>query len=319
MREGLAPPDEVAAAWSRTVAASAAAAATASSVGAAASAAAGVLGFLVAPYLVAPIAFAVFLPQWRNLFLPTKRPLVRVENAMGASASDETLARAIVIASSLLGGDFSDYDAPLFHGLFGSKRELETVMRSEGGNVDLVIVDQGTARAAFTHFSGGQFSTGVHLPHPKDPRVLIPARSYDGDLLREVQAEWVEAFESLGAKRIVIGDATRVTGKLTASKADVGGEMRAAYGASHVDESTYGIGTFDPERATRNRRWLRDYPEVWSIVNARISGNQVSWRRSIKVNASFGISVDALKLWSAGLEGGYERMYDFFVEFHAKK
>lgn len=163
----------------------------------------------------------------------------------------------------------------------------------------------------------------MHLPHPKDPTVLIPARNYAEDLLRDVRSEWIRTFEALGAKRIVIGDSTALKGKLGGSKnvagvGNVGVEMQATYGTSAVDDSAYVDGTFDPERAMENRRWIRDFPDILNIVEGRVRGTQSSWRRTVAVNASFGVSIDALAVFKGTGGFEYERTYDFFVEFHPK-
>lgn len=309
MREGIAPTEEVAKAWQ--------AAGQAGAVAAGGALVAGIWGAVFLGPLV--VTLAAFIPAYQlaHRLLSKPPPLVRVEGGLGSGEATEP--KAIVMASRLLGGAYSDYDSPLFHGLFRSGTELRKVMEAEGGNVDLVIVDQATANATFKHSSGGLFSTGIYLPHPKDPSVLLAARNYEKDLVTELRSEWVQTFEALGAKEIVIGEVTKSKAKASGSKDGVAAEMRAAYGTESVDASTYLPGTWDPTRAVHGRRLLRDSPLIWSIVEGRIHGNQLTWRRTIQVDASFGVDVGVLKLWSVGLKIDYEQKFDFFVEFHPKK
>jgi hypothetical protein len=276
-----------------------------------------------------PISYGVYL-VYEYLTKDGPGRIYRVEQAALPSSNESTAllpSRVIFLPSSALLQTYSDYGDPVFHGLFDSAKLLRTLMSAEGGHSELLIVDQAMANATYRHAGGGRFSTGLHLPHPKDPAVLVPVRDFSEYMGVELRAEWVRIFEALGAKRIVIADSTKVSGKANAKVANptgnVAAEMRATYGSSNVEESTYESGTFDPKRAATDRRWLGDHPEIVSIIEGRIGGRQSSWRRTIKVDCTFGASAEFLSLatatkGSASFEVEYHRTYDFFVEFFPK-
>lgn len=283
--------------------------------------AAAIVGAATVSSYVVPMSALAAIARY---MLSPDRKIVRVKELDNKQPVVGSVARGgIVIPSKSLDGQYGDFDSPILHGLFSGRNEFKTVMEAEGGNVDLTLLDQHVANDVYRHYLGAPFSTGLHLPHPKDPAVLIPVRDYASGLLREVHGEWVQTFEALGAKAIVIGDSTSFKASAKGSKnvagvGTVGAEMRGSYGNENIEESTYASGTFDPARAMANRRWIRDYPEITSIVDGRIHGNQTSWRRAIRVNAEFGVSSKVLGVFSAQLAGGYQRSYDFYVEFHPK-
>jgi hypothetical protein len=113
----------------------------------------------------------VFMPAlpWpallRRLF--ERQPDENLERIENPEPIDPALAlpaakRSIVISAPLLDGKFNDFDAPVFHGLFESSRQLATLASAEGGHVDFEIVDQATANRHYTRVGGAAFSTGLH-------------------------------------------------------------------------------------------------------------------------------------------------------------
>ena len=264
-----------------------------------------------------------FERKYRHL---TRAPIERLDGLPGGSVGSNggILSEGIVVPAAMIVGYSSDYNNPIFYGLFPSRGDLETMMRAEGGNVDLFIVSQATASKYFQHHGGPatRFSPGLHFPHPKDPDVLVPAQEYSKRLFEELRQEWVRTFEALGAKRIVIADTTEQTwhSKLRAKPqgVDVAADLRIVYGEECVDESTYVDGTFDQERALRDRRWLGDHPEILSIVEGRVHGTQATWRRSVRVDTSFGVDVAVLNVVKASVKREVRRELVFYVEFFPK-
>lgn len=268
--------------------------------------------------------FAMRVLEW--VLKDKKSKIKRLEEALLPEISSCHLPHpAIYIPSSGLLKKYSDYNDAIFHGLFKDKSLLQNVMESEGGNSELVILDQDLANKTFKHAGAGRFSLGLYCPHPKDVEVLLPIESYSDYLKNELHAEWVSLFESLGAKTIIIADATEVKGEVKTTAVGAAGaiaaEMKAAYGHSNVEESHFSTGVFDPVRAKTARRWLGDHPAVLSIMEGRIQGNQLSWRKSIKVDVSFSASVNLICAAGKGdgeFKATLHRNYDFYVEFYPK-
>jgi|GEM_PF-3644130 len=308
--------DAAAEAWARQ-AASAGSAGVLSTLAAAASP----LLTLGIPALAVVILAARAYRMWTS---PT--PIERLKDPLPDPDSQIDLAQALTIPQAFLGNDLRGVKDPHLYGLFQSNRQLRALMTAEGGHVDLYVLSQKTAREHFTHVGGegAHFSVGLHIPHPKDPRVLVPLATAAKDLLADLHCEWVRSFEALGAKQLVIVDKTQWSGKANAAgvhpaAGDVAAELRGRYGSESVVEHAYGGGTFDPDRATRGLRWLGDYPEIRNIIDGRVSGNQTSWRRTQSVDASFGLDVRALgKAFGLGLEGNYSRSFEFAVQFHPR-
>jgi hypothetical protein len=283
----------------------------------------------VAGTVLFPFGLGIPALLWELVFNKKVPPIQRVETALLTEKSSPQLPNpAIYLPASGLLRKFSDYSDSIFHGLFQKKKDLRTIMEAEGGNSELLILDQKTANETFTHAGGGAFSIGtLYIPHPKDVSVLVPVESYSKHLKTELQSEWVSILAALGAKHIVIADATETT---VVTKCDVKGvagsvaqEMRAFYGGSNVEESSFANGTFNPTKALENRRWLGDHPELLSIIEARINGNQLSWRKTVNMNVSFGASIEVLSVihaskGKAGVKTTFARVYDFYVEFHPR-
>lgn len=252
-------------------------------------------------------------------------PLKRVGDVPRLPLNSPDLARELLIVpGAFLGGDFGGHKDPYLYGLFGRATTMRSVFSAEGGNVDLWIISQTAASKHFSHYGGNEarFSPGLHLPHPKDPKVLVPISDYSTRLYQEVRQEWIRVFEALGAKRIVVADTT--DGKLgfgfrgKPQGVDIAADLRATYGESCVDESRYAAGTFDATRARTGRRWLGEHPEIATIVEGRIDGRQESWRRTLTVDASFGIDVSVLTAVGASMSASLRRTIDFYVEFFPK-
>lgn len=148
MREGVAKPEDVAAASQRWVTASSAVGTGLGAVGVAG--ALGVANAALAAVMFAPVALPLGVALaaahivYRSYggWFSKVAPLIRVPNVLESAGATDLSEKAILVSSALLGGQYNDYDAPLFHGLFSDTKALRTVMQAEGGNVDLVVIDQ---------------------------------------------------------------------------------------------------------------------------------------------------------------------------------
>jgi len=266
-----------------------------------------------------PLQFGRWL--YRRAFAPPA-PIERLGDSPPSVTADGPIGQALVIPAAFLQNDFRDYDDPHLYGLPGSSQRWKALMTAEASHVDLWIVSQATAEQSYRHFGGerARFSRGLHVPHPKDPTVLVPLEGIAQALLAEVRHEWVRAFEALGARRIVIADSTNAKGggggRAPVQGVDVAAELRIKYGSSNVDEHTYGPGTFDPGRATAGARWLGDHPAIRNVVDGRVHGSQTAWRREQTVDAAFGLDVKALGAFGLGISGDYQRRFEICVEFY---
>ena len=282
------------------------------------------VALLASPALVAaPLAYLAYLAYRRY----SRRPFVRHEPRLmlGAGEASPCLpARSMVFPAAGFLGDFGDFDQSMFYGLFRTEADLQKAMKAEGGNNDLLIVGQEEAQRAFAHATDARMSPGLYIPHPKDPRRLIPLNGYAQHLLEEVLAEWVRTFEALGAKRVVIADTVEHAANAKVNAAANGipttVELQAAYGVANIQESTFDAGILDESRAVSGC-WYGDYAQIRTIVEGRTRGRQLSWRKTVQVDASFGVNVGVLKQFDAlGGSGAYKyrRTYDILVEFHPR-
>jgi hypothetical protein len=265
---------------------------------------------------------------WKRHFA-TPEPLVVLADARLPERSNPLIAsRAAVFPRGALAGSYLDYNEEIFHGMFKSSDDLKAVMEAFGGNGELHIVDQVTANEAFVHAGGGRFSTGLHVPHPKDPLTLVPIVDYQKAMQDEARAELYEIFAALGAKRIIVADTdtAKLKGKVKVLNpgGTVKGQMEARYGFEHVTEHTYYEGTFDPDLALRKRRWLGDDKAVKAVVENRVHGAQATFREFVTVNLAVEGAVDVIALAAPSrteVKGAasFVQTWEYFVEFFPKR
>lgn len=290
--------------------------------------------FTISSYLLAQGIGAVALPPliaaakgaFNRQKLESHAALPAFADAQEAPPGRLPPGGAIVVPSALLFGRYPSKKDPVLYGLFKGRRQLVKVFSAEGGNVDLWILDAKTASERFSHHggAGGQFSTGLYLPHPKDSRTLIPANQYSTILQEEVMEEWIRMFEALGAKSVFVCDSTKLNLTMKGKKAATGSipeitaEMKLQAGRQRFREAVFAPGTFDPERALAGKKWAMDFPKIMTVYEGRSQGALQTFSETVKMNCDFGIDIGVLKQMGAGLEGGFEREYSLLLEFHQK-
>ena len=294
----------------------------------AAGAAAGAL-FALPAVFAAPAAVLLAGKYLWDRHFSTREPLVRLKDALLPDQSSPLMAsRAAIFPPGALADSYGDHDEKIFHGMFKSSDDLKAVMEAYGGNGELHIVDQVTANESFIHAGGGRFSTGLHVPHPKDPFTLVPIANYRKAMQEEARAELYEIFSALGAKQIIVADTTmaKLEGKVKNVNpgGTVKGQMEARYGFEHVIEHTYYDGTFDADLARKGRRWLGDDKTVKAVVESRVNGTQATFREFVRVDLAVEGAVDVIALSVPSrtkVKGAayFEQKWEFFVEFFPKQ
>lgn len=256
------------------------------------------------------------------------RKLFRADNKKNSSnkivfqKAIKTENKAIIIPNAGLENDYSlddEFSYGLLDELTFKDKSFEILMKSKGGST-LHILERDDLPEGLCHFSGelGRFSEGIYIAHPKDDSLLIPLNNSNSLIQSLILEETIRAYEALGAKSIKIHD-------LTSTKGGVGGkkgmfEAKAKVGYQHeiLREKTFGKGTFDPERAKKDKLLIYDIPAIRSTIEARIDGNQITEKFTEDVNLSIGLDVNVLELFKANSNFSYQRKWSFDVEFYDK-
>lgn len=209
----------------------------------------------------------------------------------------------------------------IFHGLFeefGSKKILENILQSRGGS-RLTMIERKDAEI-YTHFGSkdGIFSFGLYCKHPKDETILIPLKN-SGELIKNmILEEALRAYEALGAKKIIIEE-------IIENKSDVGGKkskiaVQANFSQKKeiLREKKFGKGTFDPERAMKESKFIHDFPNIMTTIKGRINGNLILEKFVETVNLDGGLDVNVLNLFAANSNFNYSRKWQIEIEFYDK-
>lgn len=211
-------------------------------------------------------------------------------------------------------------DQGLLYGLFdknrSSKRALKTLLNSKGGS-DLIIMDKETAKQ-FKHLSNGHFSSGLHILHPKNNKILIPLVNSTKLVEALILEETVRAYEALGAKEIIIVDTTDSNLKGGFSKKDLGGELELGKKDVYLRKIRFGKGVFDPERAIQNKYFIQDIPRIMTTIESRKHGNQLEESFSERISLNLNLDLDVLRLFNAKAKMSSFRQWYFKVEFYDK-
>jgi len=215
-----------------------------------------------------------------------------------------------------------DKQSDLFYGLFDNfphkEKALETILKSKGGSILIIIERNALPRSM--HFGGisGRFNYGLYCIHPKDDNLLIPLENSSELIKTLILEETIRAYEALGAKRILIEDSTTLNTGLTATQKDVSTNINVGYEKQVLREKQFGKGIFDPDRAIKDCLFLHDFPNIMTTIKGRINGNQTIERFSENVNLSVGMDVGVLNLFAVNTNFQFNRKWNFEVEFYDK-
>lgn len=231
--------------------------------------------------------------------------------------------KRIIIPDAGLENDYKlddEFSYGLFDELSSKDKSFEILMKSKGGST-LHILERDDLPKGLYHFSGelGRFSEGIYIPHPKDDSLLIPINNSNSLIQSLILEETIRAYEALGAKSIKIHDLTSSKGGAGGKKGFFEAKAKVEYQHEILREKTFGRGTFDPERAKKDKLLIHDIPAIRSTIEARIDGNQLTEKFTEDVNLSVGLDVNVLELFKANSNFNYQRKWSFDVEFYDKK
>lgn len=232
--------------------------------------------------------------------------------------------RTIIIPHNTLNDSYDiTKSLDVFYGLFDSfankNKAFEKFMKSKGGS-KLIILERSSLPQNIKHFGGeyGTFNTGLYCTHPKDENQLIPLENSNELIKTLILEETLSAYEALGAKRIIIEERTELRGKAGGSAKGTTVDVNGNYSKEIVREKTFAKGTFDPERALKNKYFIHDFPNIKSILTGRIEGKQTMEKFSETILLSAGLDIDVLSLYKGNANFQYNRKWYFEVEFFDK-
>lgn len=147
---------------------------------------------------------------------------------------------------------------------------------------------------------------------------MIPLNNANEVIKSFILEEIIQSFEALGAKKILIEDHTDIALNSKANKSGV--KADASYGSKNqvLRRKEFGKGIFDPDRALEGKLFIYDFPNIKSIIEARIHGNQLVEEFSENINLNAGLDMRVLDIFQANVGFNYNRKWRFLVEFYDK-
>ena len=228
--------------------------------------------------------------------------------------------KKIIIPNIALAGDYSLTDAEVLFGLFKNTNQFEKVMKQDGGNSNLIIVERDNLPKTIKHYGGkeGIFDYGLYCEHPKNKNILLPLANISEKVKTAILEETVRIYQGLGAKEILIEDITNVdiTNNLNVKNVNVNTD--ATMKKEILRLKKYGQGFFNPEQALNNIFFARDYDAINSVIDGRINGNQLLEEFTETININVGLDIDVLTVFNNKTDFKYERKWHFKVEFYDK-
>jgi len=244
-----------------------------------------------------------------------KSPIIHL-----ASIDTKDNIKYMIISNETLVGNYNIDNEDNLFGLFKSSIQFESIMKSQI-NSNLIILERDNLPKNIKHYGGekGIFSYGIYCEHPKNNNILIPINNYNDLIKIIILEESLRVFEALGAKKIYIEDVTDIgfNNKTSAPKANIG--IDATYKKEILRKKEFGNGFYNPERAFNEIYFIHDYPNIMTVVNSRINGNQTKEEFTENVNINIGLDIDVIKIFKNELKFNYDRKWHFLVEFYDKK
>lgn len=210
----------------------------------------------------------------------------------------------------------------LLDGFNNSEKAFETILNSKGGS-ELVIYEKSSISSE-RHYGGkyGKFNSGLYCEHPKDSKRLIPLENSNELIKTFILEEIIQCFEALGAKRIIIEDKTDIEVGLGV-KSPINGDhfeskMESNYNNRILRNKEFGKGTFDTERCFSNLLFIPDFPNIMTVINSRVYGNQTVEEFTESINLGANLDVNVLSLYKSQIGFKYNRTWYFRVDFYDK-
>jgi len=199
---------------------------------------------------------------------------------------------------------------------------FETIMKSKGGSEFIILEKEDVPTER--HYGGiyGKFSTGIYFEHPKNNNILLPLEN-STNLIRDIiLEETLRAFEALGAKQIIIEDHTEVGVQVGVGATVKGIGVNAGTNSNTqvtiLKRKEFGKGVFDPQRCMNNLLFVPDFPNIMTVINSRIYGNQIKEEFTETINLSAGLDIGVINLFQANFGINTTRRWHFSVEFYDK-
>jgi len=244
-----------------------------------------------------------------------KSPIIKLsENA-------ENKNKVIWIPNKSLANNYNIENEEFLYGLFKTEEQFEKLMKAQGGNSNLFIIERDSLPSNIVHYGGsnGIYSYGLYCEHPKSKNILLPMDNYKDIVKTRVLEETIRLYASLGASEILIEDVTEYDIKNNTSvykKTNI--SANANYKREVLRHKEYGTGTFDPEHAFDEIYFIPDYDSIMSVAKARLKGNQLKEEFTENIHLNMGIDVDILNLFDNKLNFKYDRSWHFKVLFYDK-
>jgi hypothetical protein len=209
------------------------------------------------------------------------------------------------------------YDHDIWCGAFKSEEYFNLIVNSlPSADSDLVICDIASLNKL----------GGYDIEHPglyvRQGNNLILASDYSMCKLVRLRVAILEAFSSLGVKKIKMEDVTDLT---LNSNVSVSKELLAIapkIGISLNRKTSFTIdaefkGIVDLEKAKLSLLGLTGFPEIKLIGEhlIREPGNVSSVEKRVTLDLSFGLNVEMLTLFQGGFSGGYQREFHVVMRF----
>lgn len=207
-------------------------------------------------------------------------------------------------------------------GSLGRDDQRSAVLSADSGYSKIHVVRLDRARSMLQRHGGGIIEEGMYLLHPKRDCVLVPFQTYHNDMLLEMTREARVVFGRIGAKTLSIETIEGVTfgGEVVSRVPLKAGSVKADYEFQSNRRVAYewGSPTFDPERALADCVWIQDNAGVMTIVDQRRTSNLTRYEEFSKVDTSFRMSVDVMKVFAANFAWSETSTYRYEVEFFDK-
>ena len=227
----------------------------------------------------------------------------------------------IIIPNILLGNDYSIKNDPVLFSLFKNSNQFKTIMKKDGGNSNLIIIERDHLPNSIKHWGGteGIFDYGLYCEHPKNKNILLPLNNLSQKVKEAILEETIQIYQNLGAENILIEDIKDVT---VENNTDVYNKVNVkadvSVGKEVLRAKKYVQGTFNPDLAFKDIYFARDYDSIMNVAQARINGNQIVEEFTETINVNVGVDVDILNLFDNDTNFKYKRKWHFKVEFFDK-
>ena len=246
-------------------------------------------------------------------------PIVKLSESSNAEKKETEKNKMVLIPNKGLVGNYNIIGEETLFSLFKTSEQFETIMKSQG-NSNLIIFERDNLPSNFKHYGGvrGKFDYGLYCVHPKDKNILIPLVKYNELIKAMILEETLRVFSKLGAKKMLIEDITSVDVSNKLNTPTVKADANVSVRTEKLREKEFGEGVFNPDEAYNDTYFVSDYPNILTVIESRINGNQTLEEFTETININAGLDIDVLGIFKNELNFNYDRKWHFRVEFYDK-